>query len=103
MIKINNGVPSFLLTSEDTQTSSKNSVLVVNYNAYLGSKIVGEVSTPQGYIQSFVYNETGNSIMSDLQEDTLFTGDILMQLTDEYIAKLQLLNPTVTFVNTLIK
>ena len=101
MIKINNGVPSFLLTSEDTQTSSKNSVLVVNYNVYLGSKLVGEVSVPQGYIQSFVYNETGNSIMSDLQEDTLFTGDILMQLTDEYIAKLQLLNPNTTFTNTL--
>lgn len=103
MIKINNGTASFLVTSADTQTSTKVGELVVNYNAYLGSKLVEEVSIPQGYIQSFVYNETGNSIMSDLQEDTLFTGDILMQLTDEYIAKLQLLNPNVTFVNTLIK
>jgi hypothetical protein len=101
MIKINNGTASFLVTSADTQTSSKNSVLVVNYNAYLASKLVDEVSTPQGYIQSYVYNETGNSIMSDLQEDTMFTSDILMALTEQYIAKLQLLNPKVTFVNTL--
>ena len=101
MIKLN--TPSFLATSEETQTSTKIGELVVNYNAYLGSKLVEEVSVPQGYIQSFVYNETMNSIMSDLQEDTTFTGDILMQLTDEYIAKLQLLNPNTTFVNTLIK
>jgi hypothetical protein len=100
MIKLN--TPSFLATSEETQTSNKVAQLVVNYNAYLGSKLVGEVSTPQGYIQSFVYNETGNSILSDLQEDTAFTGDILMQLTEEYITKLTLLNPSVTFVNTLI-
>jgi hypothetical protein len=102
MIKINNGTASFLVTSAETQTSTKDSVLVVNYNAYLGSKLVGEVSVPQGYIQSFVYNETGNSIMSNLQEDTLFTGDILYQLTEDYISKLTLLNPNTTFVNTLI-
>ena len=102
MIKINNGVPSFLVTGAETQTSTKDSVLVVNYNAYLGSKLVDEVSVPQGYIQSFVYNETMNAIMSDLQEDTMFTGDILMQLTEDYITKLTLLNPKVKFVNTLI-
>jgi hypothetical protein len=101
MIKINNGVPSFLVTGAETQTSSKVAELVVNYNAYLGSKMVDEISVPQGYIQSFVYNETGNSIMSDLQEDTTFTENILYQLTEEYIAKLQLLNPSVTFTNTL--
>ena len=100
MIKLN--TPSFVFTSEETQTSNKVSQLVVNYNAYLGSKMVGEVSTPQGYIQSFVYNETGNSIMSDLQEDTNFSSNILFQLTEEYITKLTLLNPSITFVNTLI-
>lgn len=99
MIKLN--TPSFLSTSEETQTSSKVAELVVNYNAYLGSKMVDEVSVPQGYIQSFVYNETGNSIMSDLQEDTTFGGNILYQLTEDYITKLTLLNPSVTFVNTL--
>lgn len=99
MIKLN--TPSFVFTSEETQTSNKVSQLVVNYNAYLGSKLVDNVNVPQGYIQSYVYNETMNAIMSDLQEDTMFTGDILMALTEQYIAKLQLLNPKVTFTNTL--
>lgn len=99
MIKLN--TPSFLFTSEETQTSTKVGELVVNYNAYLGSKLVGEVNTPQGYIQSFVYNETMNAIMSDLQEDTNFSSNILFQLTEEYITKLTLLNPSITFVNTL--
>lgn len=100
MIKLN--TPSFLFTSEETQTSTKVSQLVVNYNAYLGSKLVDEVNVPQGYIQSYVYNETMNAIMSDLQEDTNFSSNILYQLTEEYITKLTLLNPNVTFVNTLI-
>ena len=100
MIKLN--TPSFIFTSEETQTSNKVAQLVVNYNAYLGSKLVDNVNVPQGYIQSFVYNETMNAILSDLQEDTTFTGDILYQLTEDYITKLTLLNPTVTFENTLI-
>ena len=99
MIKLN--TPSFLFTSEETQTSTKVGELIVNYNAYLGSKLVEEVSIQQGYIQSFVYNETGNSIMSDIKEDTEYTGNILFQLTEEYIAKLELLNPSITFTNTL--
>ena len=100
MIKLN--TPSFIFTSEETQTSNKVSQLVVNYNAYLGSKLVDNVNVPQGYIQSYVYNETMNAIMSDTQEDTNFSSNILFQLTEEYITKLTLLNPSVTFVNTLI-
>jgi hypothetical protein len=99
MIKLN--TPSFVFTSEETQTSNKVAQLVVNYNAYLGSKLVDNVNVPQGYIQSYVYNETMNAIMSDTQEDTNFTGDILYQLTEDYITKLTLLNPSITFVNTL--
>ena len=99
MIKLN--TPSFIFTSEETQTSTKVSQLVVNYNAYLGSKLVDEVNVPQGYIQSYVYTETMNAIMSDTQEDTNFSSNILFQLTEEYITKLTLLNPSITFVNTL--
>ena len=99
MIKLN--TPSFIFTSEETQTSTKVELLVVNYNAYLGTKLVDEVSVPQGYIQSFVYNETVNAILSDTQEDTAFTGNILVELTNQYIAKLSALNPSITFTSTL--
>jgi hypothetical protein len=99
MIKIEPA--SFIATSVETQTSTKVSELIVNYNAFLGTKEVEGVSTPQGYIQSFVYNETMNSIMSDIQEDTNFSGNILKELTDMYINRLEILNPTITFVSTL--
>jgi hypothetical protein len=99
MIKIEPA--SFIATSVETQTSTKVSLLTVNYNAFLGTKEVEGVSTPQGYIQSFVYNETMNSIMSDIQEDTNFSGNILKELTDMYINRLEILNPTITFVSTL--
>jgi hypothetical protein len=99
MIKIE--TPSFIFTSENTQTSTKVDLLTVNYNAFLGSKLVDEQNVPQGYIQSFVYNETMNSIMSDIQEDTIFSGNILNELTEQYITKLTLLNPNVTFTSTL--
>ena len=99
MIKLN--TPSFIFTSENTQTSSKVSELVVNYTNYLGTKQIDGISTPQGYIQSFVYNETGNSILSNLQEAEAFTGNILNDLTNQYIAILQALNPSITFTNTL--
>ena len=99
MIKVNKA--SFIATSAETQTSTKVSLLTVNYNAFLGTKEIEGVSTPQGYIQSFVYTETMNSIMNDVQEDTSFTGNILAELTDMYISKLQILNPNVTFASTL--
>jgi hypothetical protein len=92
---------SFIATSEETQTSTKVQLLTVNYNAFLGSKDVDGKQVPQGYIQSFLYNETMNSIMSDTQENTDFVGNILVELTDMYIAKLQLLNPTIKFTSTL--
>jgi hypothetical protein len=99
MIKIEPA--SFIATSVETQTSTKVSELIVNYNAFLGSKLVEGENVPQGYIQSFVYNETMNSILNDTSEDTNFSGNILSELTDMYIAKLQILNPSITFVNTL--
>tara|TARA_R110000868_G_scaffold278187_5_gene538053 strand:+ start:696 stop:995 length:300 start_codon:yes stop_codon:yes gene_type:complete len=99
MIKVNKA--SFIATSAETQTSTKVSLLTVNYNAFLGTKEIEGVSTPQGYIQSFVYTETMNSIMNDVQEDTSFTGNILAELTDMYISKLQILNPSITFTSTL--
>ena len=99
MIKLDKS--SFIATSNETQTSTKVQLLVVNYNAFLGSKDVDGQKIPQGYIQSFVYNETMNSIMTDTQEDTDFSGNILVELTDMYIAKLTSLNPTITFTSTL--
>jgi len=99
MIKVNQA--SFIYTSDETQTSSKVELLTVNYTNYLGSKIVDDINVPQGYIQSFVYNETGNSILNDNQEVEVFTDNILIELTDMYIAKLKVLNPTLTFINTL--
>jgi hypothetical protein len=99
MIKVTE--PGFIATSAETQTSTKVGLLTVNYNSFLGSKLVEGVNTPQGYIQSYLYTETMNSIMSDVQEDTEFTGNILSELTDMYISKLQILNPNTTFVSTL--
>ena len=99
MIKLNKA--SFIATSAETQTSTKVSLLTVNYNAFLGTKEVDGENVNQGYIQSFVYNETMNSIMSDVQEYSAFTSNILNELTNQYIAKLQILNPSITFVNTL--
>jgi len=92
---------SFIATSEETQTSTKVGLLTVNYNSFLGTKLVDGENIPQGYIQSFVYNETMNSILNDTSEDTNFSGNILSELTDMYIAKLQLLNPNITFTSTL--
>ena len=99
MIKLNKA--SFIYTSETTQTSSKVELLTVNYTNYLGSKEIDDLNVPQGYIQSFVYNETGNSILSDTQEAEVFTGNILNDLTNQYITILQNLNPSITFTNTL--
>jgi hypothetical protein len=99
MIKLN--TPSFVFTSEDTQTSTKVELLTVNYNAYLGTKTIDDVTTKQGYILSFVYNETMNAILTDTQEDTSFTGNILVELTNQYIVKLSALNPSITFTTTL--
>ena len=87
---------------QTTQTETKVGLLTVNYNCYLGTKIEGNTNVPQGYINSFVYNETMNSIMSSIDEDTAFTGNILDELTVNYIDKLQVLNHNVTFINTLI-
>jgi hypothetical protein len=99
MIKLNKA--SFIYTSEETQTSTKVGLLTVNYNSFLGTKEVDGLNVNQGYIQSFVYNETMNSIMNNVQEDSEFTSNILNELTNQYIAKLQILNPSITFTSTL--
>jgi hypothetical protein len=99
MIKVNK--PSFLATSEETQTGTKVELLTINYNSFLGSKLVNGENVPQGYIQSYLYTETMNSIMNDCSEDTSFEGNILSELHDMYIKKLELLNPSLTFEKTI--
>ena len=95
MIKVNK--PSFLATSEETQTSTKVELLTINYNSFLGSKLIDGENVPQGYIQSYLYTETMNSIMNDCAEDTSFKENILSELHDMYISKLELLNSSLTF------
>jgi len=102
MIKLKNGA-AFLATSAETQTSHKVELMAVTYQAYLGTKDVDEVSVPQGYINSWVTDENNNNVFGSMktQEDTEFTGNILNELTNQYIAELQVLNENVTFENTL--
>jgi hypothetical protein len=102
MIKVTTGA-SFLATGAETQTSNKVELLAVTYQAYLGTKDVDGVSTPQGYINSWVTDENDNNIFGTMktQEDTIFTGNILNELTNQYIAELEVLNPSITFENTL--
>ena len=102
MIKITTGA-TFLATSAETQTSNKVELMAVTYQAYLGSKDVNDVPTPQGYINSWITDENNNNIFGTVktQEDTIFTGNILNELTNQYIVDLEVLNPNVTFENTL--
>jgi len=103
MIKITTGA-TFLATGAETQTSNKVELMAVTYQAYLGTKDVDEVSVPQGYINSWVTDENNNNNVfgsMKTQEDTEFTGNILFELTEAYIADLEVLNPNVTFENTL--
>jgi len=102
MIKVKNGA-AFLATSAETQTSNKVELMAVTYQVYLGSKDVDGVPTPQGYVNSWVTDENNNNVFGTMktQEDTEFVGDILFELTNQYIADLELLNPTLTFENTL--
>ena len=102
MIKLKNGA-AFLATSSDTQTSHKVELIAVTYQAYLGTKDVDGVETPQGYINSWVTDESNNNVFGSMktQEDTEFSGNILFELTEAYIAELEVLNPTLTFENTL--
>ena len=102
MIKLKNGA-AFLATSAETQTSHKVELMAVTYQSYLGSKDVDGVPTPQGYINSWVTDESNNNVFGSMktQEDTEFSGNILFELTEAYIADLKVLNPTLTFENTL--
>ena len=102
MIKITTGA-TLLATSAETQTSNKVELMAVTYEAYLGSKDVNDVPTPQGYINSWITDENNINVFGTVktQEDTIFTGNILNELTNQYIADLQVLNTNVTFENTL--
>ena len=102
MIKLKNGA-AFLATSAETQTSNKVELMAVTYQAYLGSKDVEGVPTPQGYINSWITDENNNNVFGSMktQEDMEFSGNILFELTEAYIAELEVLNPNVTFENTL--
>jgi len=102
MIKLKNGA-AFLATSAETQTSHKVELMAVTYQSYLGSKDVDGVPTPQGYINSWVTDESNNNVFGSMktQEDTEFSGNILFELTEAYIAELEVLNTTLTFENTL--
>jgi hypothetical protein len=98
MIKLKNGA-AFLATSAETQTSHKVELMAVTYQAYLGDK----EGTPQGYVNSWITDENNNNVFGTVktQEDTEFSGNILSELTEAYIAELEVLNPTLTFENTL--
>jgi len=102
MIKLKNGA-AFLATSSDTQTSHKVELIAVTYQAYLGTKDVNDVPTPQGYINSWITDENNNNVFGSMktQEDTEFSGNILFELTEAYIADLKVLNPKLIFENTL--
>ena len=50
---------------------------------------------------TFVYDEAKNILLENLQEDNDFNGNILIELTDNYIAKLKALNSDIVFTNTL--
>jgi hypothetical protein len=96
MILVN--IPSFLATTEETQTPIKVEKIVVNYSTRLGVKN----DAPQGYIDSYIGTES-NSFLYNLppieMEDLV--GDILAELHDLYILHLSVLNPSLTFTSTL--
>lgn len=102
MIKTN--TPVFLTVSEERQTPNKVQNLVVNFQSALVQEQVDGQLVNQGKIGSWVYDEQGTNIMGvqKIQNIEHFDGkDILATLTEEYIAELQVLNPTVTFTDTL--
>lgn len=89
--------PSFIFTSEETQTNRKVSVLSINVNQYLGF-----VEKPQGFINSTINSDFGQlSELSMTMEDTEFRGeDVLAELHKIYLAKLQALNSEIKFTDT---
>lgn len=89
--------PSFIFTSEDTQTNRKVSVLSISVNQYLGF-----VEKPQGFINSTINSDFGQlSELNMTMEDTEFRGeDVLAELHKIYLSKLQALNPEIKFTDT---
>ena len=117
MIKL--ATPSFLATSEATQTSTKVAELTVNYQTSLGRKEVElepaipatedteEIAAKMGFIKmgyahGWCIDSNGNNLFGNTTTDELpIEGDILGYYHKMFIEKLQKLNPKVVFVNTL--
>lgn len=89
--------PSFIFTSEDTQTNRKVNVLSINVNQYLGF-----VEKPQGFIAVTINSDFGQlSELSMTMEDTEFKGkDVLAELHKIYLEKLSALNKKINFTDT---
>jgi len=89
--------PSFIFTSEETQTNRKVSELSINITQYLGF-----VEKPQGFINSTINSDFGQlSELSMTMEDTEFKGkDVLAELHKIYLKKLESLNPNIKFADT---
>lgn len=104
MIKIS--PPSFIATGEDTQTSKKVGLLIVNFQTSLETSIVDEKTVTVGKVGSWVFDsETMTNVMGVQKMQNLdeFKGkDILATLTTEYIATLKALNPSIEFTDTLV-
>jgi len=95
MIKLDK--PSFIFTSEETQTNRKVSELSINVTQYLGF-----VEKPKGFINSTINSDFGQlSELSMTIEDIEFKGkDVLAELHKIYLAKLQALNKKINFTDT---
>ena len=77
--------------------------LTIKYEADLETELIDGVLTKVGKIKSWVFNETGNNIMSvqRIDNDKDFIGkDILGELHKIYIIQLKSLNPNLTFTDT---
>lgn len=90
--------PSFIFTSEETQTNKKVSQLSINVEQYLAEK----ESKPQGYIMAKINCDFGPLQELTLNvEDTNFKGkDVLSELHKIYITELSALNKKITFTDT---
>lgn len=90
--------PSYIFTSEDTQTNKKVSLLSINVEQYLATKD----NNPQGYIMAKVNCDFGPLPELTINiEDTDFKGkDVLSELHKQYLATLSALNKKVVFTDT---
>jgi hypothetical protein len=85
------------------EVSYKAKELTIKYEADLETELIDGVLTKVGKIKSWIFNETGNNIMSvqRIDNDKDFIGkDILGELHKIYIIQLKALNPNLTFTDT---